>query len=73
VNSDRSRVREAFDRHAVVYDQLFSRSSIGQEIRAEVWEIAGDVFSRGMKVWILDAEPVKTLFISHGWGWELRL
>jgi SAM-dependent methyltransferase len=50
VNSDRSRVREAFDRHAGVYDQLFSRSSIGQEIRAEVWQIAGDVFSQGMKI-----------------------
>jgi SAM-dependent methyltransferase len=37
-------VRQAFDRHASVYDQVFSNSTI----RSEVWEIADRVFSPGM-------------------------
>lgn len=37
-------VRQAFDRHASVYDQVFSDT----QIRAEVWHIADRLFSRGM-------------------------
>jgi SAM-dependent methyltransferase len=39
-------VRQAFDRHASVYDQIFSRP----QIRSEVWEIADPYFSSGMCV-----------------------
>jgi ubiquinone/menaquinone biosynthesis C-methylase UbiE len=41
-----SRVRQAFNRHALTYDRVFS----GSEIRVEVWEIADRVFSEGMHV-----------------------
>ena len=37
-------VREAFDRHAAVYDRIFSST----EIRSEVWEIADRLFLPGM-------------------------
>ncbi|HYR83035.1 MAG TPA: class I SAM-dependent methyltransferase [Terriglobia bacterium] len=39
-------VRQAFDRHASVYDQVFSDT----QIRAEVWHIADRLFSRGMHI-----------------------
>lgn len=38
-----SSVRQAFDRHASVYDRVFSSS----EIRSEVWDIADSLFSPG--------------------------
>jgi ubiquinone/menaquinone biosynthesis C-methylase UbiE len=39
-----SSVRQAFDRHASVYDQVFSNT----QLRSEVWAIADSVFSPGM-------------------------
>jgi ubiquinone/menaquinone biosynthesis C-methylase UbiE len=39
-------VRQAFDRHAPVYDQVFSKASV----RSEVWEIADSYLSPGMHV-----------------------
>jgi SAM-dependent methyltransferase len=41
-----SSVRQAFDRHAPVYDKVFSAS----ELRSEVWKIAARYFSPGMHV-----------------------
>lgn len=41
-----SSVRHAFDRHAPVYDRVFSAA----QIRSEVWEIADSYFSTGMHV-----------------------
>ena len=38
--------REAFDRHAAVYDRVFS----SQDVRSEVWEIADRVLLPGMHV-----------------------
>lgn len=43
-------VREAFDRHAEVYDERFSRVALAQEIRADVWRIADAVFSPGARL-----------------------
>ena len=39
-------VRQAFDRHAPVYDKVFSSAGI----RSEVWEIADGVFLPGMRL-----------------------
>jgi ubiquinone/menaquinone biosynthesis C-methylase UbiE len=39
-----SSVRQAFDRHASVYDQVFSNT----QIRSEVWDLADRLFSPGM-------------------------
>jgi SAM-dependent methyltransferase len=50
VNPDRVSVREAFDRHAGAYDSRFSQSFLALEIRAEVWRIAGEVYSPGMSI-----------------------
>jgi SAM-dependent methyltransferase len=39
-------VRQAFNRHALTYDQVLS----GSGIRLEVWEITDRIFSEGMRV-----------------------
>src|SRR5437867_9655268 len=41
-----SSIRQAFDRHAGIYDQAFSSANI----RSEVWQIADEVFLPGMHV-----------------------
>ena len=41
-----STVREAFDRHAAGYDQVFS----SLQLRSEVWQIADSYLSAGMRV-----------------------
>ena len=41
-----SSVRQAFDRHAPIYDHVFR----GAKVRSEVWQIADRAFSPGMKI-----------------------
>ncbi len=38
-------VQEAFDRHSKSYDAQFSNVAIGEEVRAEVWELADAAFA----------------------------
>ena len=45
VNPNQIRVQEAFDRHAAIYDERFSKPALGESIRAEVWRIADRAFA----------------------------
>ena len=40
-------LREAFDRHAVTYDETFSSLEGTRAIRQEIWQIADDLFPSG--------------------------
>jgi ubiquinone/menaquinone biosynthesis C-methylase UbiE len=47
---DVTRTREAFDRHALTYDERFSSLAAAQAIRRQVWCIADALFSPGSRL-----------------------
>ena len=50
VDSRQISIREAFDRHASVYDEQFSCRAIARQIREEVWRIADSAFSASRQI-----------------------
>jgi ubiquinone/menaquinone biosynthesis C-methylase UbiE len=50
VDAHRVSLRNAFDRHALTYDERFSSSKTAQAIRQEIWSIADRLFPPGSRV-----------------------
>lgn len=50
MNAQKTTVREAFDRHAGAYDELFSGLCLAQQVRSDVWRIADSVFPQAARL-----------------------
>ena len=50
MDANRVNLREAFNRHAVTYDERFSSLKTTQAIRQEIWQVADKLFPSGARI-----------------------